>query len=236
MYNIAICDDDSAFTALFSAQLTRTLEARGTDFRLTAFSDPDGLLRSIAEGHRYELLFLDILFAEKERGLRLAAALRQAGEGCDIIFMSTCSDFAVASFDVSPLYYLLKPVEDEKLRAALDRFLERNAPRLVHLNTSHGMIQVRLAEVVFFEIYSHEIIIHKADGTKETCMGTLKELELLLPSRSFVRPHRSYLVNLDRIHKIARYEIYLSSGETVPISKGLYQQVQRAFIDYAGHR
>lgn len=83
------------------------------------------------------------------------------------------------------------------------------------------------------EIFGHEIIIHKTDGVKESCTGTLKELEVLLPAQTFVRPHRSYLVNLDHISEIARYQIRLSSGDTIPISKKLYKQIQNSFIDYA---
>lgn len=183
MYDIAICDDDAVFSASFRAQLTRVLDARGVAHRITVFSDPDALQHAVAEGGRFALLFLDILFAETQRGIRLAAALQQAGCRADIIFMSSSPDFAAASFDVSPLHYLLKPVADEKLCAALDRFLDKNAPYLLRFDTSHGYLQVPLAEVTYFEIFIREIVIHKANGTKETCAGTLKELEQRLPHK-----------------------------------------------------
>ena len=67
-------------------------------------------------------------------------------------------------------------------------------------------------------------------------MGTLKELENRLPANTFVRPHRSYLVNLDQISEIARYMIRVSTGETVPVSQKLYPQVQQAIIRHADQR
>ena len=233
MFDIAICDDDAVFAAAFEKQLSRALDAREVPYRIASFSDPDALLCSVESGDRYGLLFLDVLFAQAERGIGLAAALRETGCDADIIFISTSPDFAVASFDVAPLHYLVKPIADERLNMALARFLDKNMPYLLRFRTNRGYVQIYLEEVTFFEIYSREIVIHKINGTKETCVGTLKELEDRLPAHTFVRPHRSYLVNLDRICEIVRYQIRVSTGDTVPVSKKLYSQVQKAIIDHA---
>ena len=230
MFDIAVCDDDAVFAAAFEKQLSRAMDARDVPYRIASFSDPDALLHSVESGDRYELLFLDVLFAQAERGIGLAAALRETGCDADIIFISTSPEFAVASFDVAPLHYLVKPVTtkgvveaflvkpiaDEKLNTALARFLDKNMPYLLRFRTNRGYVQIYLEEVTFFEIYSREIVIHKINGTKETCVGTLKELEDRLPAHTFVRPHRSYLVNLDRICEIVRYQIRVSTGVRSP--------------------
>ena len=233
LYDIAICDDDVAFAASFREQLCQALDARGMEYQVQVFSDPDELRSAIEGGVRFGLLFLDVLFAQTERGITLAASLRQAGCEADVVFMSTSPEFAAASFDVAPLHYLVKPVSEEKLCAALDRFLERNTPYLLRFGTDRGQLQVHLAEVTFFEIFAREIVIHRANGTKESCAGSLKELEEHLPAHTFVRPHRSYLVNLEHITEVARYRIRVSTGETIPVSQKLYAQVQQAIIDHA---
>lgn len=232
MYEIAICDDDIVFASAFSATLSEMLTAKKVPFHLNTFSDPSALLDSIKRGEKYHLLFLDILF-QTEEGLQFAKVLREKNYHVDIIFITTCVDYAVASYDTAPLYYLLKPVDPEKLDAALSRFLEKNTPNSLHFSTSRGHLYIQMCDILFFEIYGHEIIIHKTNGLNETCMGTLKELEKLLPPLTFVRPHRSYLVNLDHITEIVRYQIRLSSGATIPVSKNLYHQIQDTFIDYA---
>ena len=233
LYNIAICDDDQVFAASFRARLTEALDSRAISHRIAVYSDPDALQRAVEDGSRYELLFLDVLFAQAERGISLAAALKASGCGADVVFMSSTPDFAAASFDVAPLHYLVKPVSEEKLSSALDRFLDKSAPCLFHFATTRRHLQVPLTEIVYFEIFLRDIVIHKANGTKETCVGTLKDVEDRLPANTFVRPHRSYLVNLDHISEIVRYEIRVSSGETVPVSRKLYAQVQQAIIDRA---
>ena len=233
MYEIAVCDDDAAFAASFQAQLTRTLESMGAEARITVYPEPAGLRDAIESGVRYHLLFLDVLFAETEQGLRLASALRSIGCGADVVFMSTSPDYAAASFDAAPLHYLVKPVAEEKLRTALARFLDKNAPSLFHFDTARRHLQIPLSEITYFEIFLREIVIHKTNGEKMTCAGTLKEIEDHLPPHLFVRPHRSYLVNLDHISEISRYQIRLTTGEAIPVSRKLYAQVQQAIIDHA---
>lgn len=196
------------------------------------FSDISSLQRAIENGQKYLLLFLDILFGTEE-GIHFARFLREKKYNTDIIFVTSCTDYAVTSYDVSALHYLVKPVSPEKLDAALNRFLDSHTYSSLCFATTRALLHVRITDILFFEIYGHEIIIHKTDGTKETCTGTLKELGKQLPTQTFVRPHRSYLVNLDYISEITRYQIRLSSGDTVPISKNLYQQIQGSFIDYA---
>lgn len=236
MYDIAICDDDAVFAADFQRQLAGALDKRGVQAGLTVFSQPEALLAAVESGKEYALLFLDVVFSRTEQGIRLAGTLRQKQCPAAVVFMSTYADFAVASYDVEALYYLTKPVDDEKLGAALDRFLRRDQPVRLRFASAQGVFYVATTDVLYFEIYSHQIVVHKTDGTSDSCVGTLKELESHLPAGTFVRPHRSYLVNLDHIYKIVRYRLRLTSGDEIPVSRNLYQQVQRAFVDRAGRR
>ena len=50
---------------------------------------------------------------------------------------------------------------------------------------------------------------------------------------NFIRAHKSYLVNMAHITKIARYEITLSTGKSIPISKKNYLSIMSAFMDYS---
>lgn len=232
MYSIALCDDDGDFLRSFGERLSSALESRGLAFMLYPFRTPLSLLKAAEAGKRFDLAFLDVMFGKAE-GLRLAETIRQQKWETDIVFVTSSTEFAVASYDTAPLHYLVKPVAQEKLDAALDRFLRRHAPDLIHFSTPRGTLQMRVSDILYFEIYGHEIVIHKRDGGRESCAGTLKELETALPPMRFVRPHRSYLVNLEHIAKIVRYQIFLPGDTSIPVSKKLYQKTQDAFIEYA---
>ncbi len=232
MYEIAVCDDDAAFLSSFRPMLEGALRARNTTCNLTFYNDPSALTRAMDQGRKFDLLFLDIYY-DTEKGIRFAKSLREKNDQTDIIFMTALTDYAVESYDAAPLHYLLKPLNPQKLDAALTRFLEKNAPQKLHFMTTKGHLYASVADIVFIEIYGHEIIIHLVNGASETCIGTLKGLEPLLPELTFVRPHRSYLVNLGHISEITRYQIRLSSDDVVPVSKNLYNNILTSFINYA---
>lgn len=115
----------------------------------------------------------------------------------EIIFISCSRDYAIESYDVSPLHYLLKPVQSEALESALNRFLDKTTSQSICFAAPKGgLLHIHIADITYFEIYGHEIVIHIKNGTTESYTGTLKNMERLLPPMSFVRPHRSYLVSL----------------------------------------
>lgn len=233
MYEIAICDDNAVFAAGFETQLSQALASRSADCHLSVFSEPASLMDQLERGQSCDLLFLDVVFAETEQGIRFAMALRERQPDTAVIFMSTDPGFALDSYDAAPLHYLKKPVDPAKLDEARDRLFRLRAPWTLRLPSAGGQIQVRVEDILYFEVYSHDITIHKAGGDTESCVGTLRDLETHLPPHTFVRPHRSYLVNLDHIAAIARYTLRMSSGDEIPVSKKLYHDVQVAFIDHA---
>lgn len=235
MYKIALCDDDTVFSLSFKTLLSQILHPEMISYELTLFSDTSSLIRDIKKNGQYHLIFLDILF-ESENGIDFAKLLREQKWNTDIIFITSNPEYALESYDTAPLHYLMKPLEQAKLEQALNRFLSKHTSHMLCLNKPGGMLQLPVADILYFEIYGHEILIHKKGGGKETCTGTLKEVETLLPPITFVRPHRSYLVNIDSISEIVRYRIRLTSGAIIPVSKALYNSVQHTLIEYASRK
>ena len=235
MYEIALCNDDGAFSAEFQALLADVMARRGAAYRLTAFSDPTELLRAMKGGANFCLIFLDIIFGV-EKGVRLARLLRKRDRDFDLVFVTANPEYAVDSFSAFPLSYLLKPVARERLAEVMDRFLEKRAPRMLYLSTSRETLRLAVTDVVFFEIYGHTIVIHLRDGGSKTWTGALKELEATLPQGCFVRPHRSYLVNLEHVVGVERAWLRLSSGDAVPVSKSAYPKVQASLVEFDDRR
>lgn len=231
MYKFAICDDDAAFGESLKSFLCGFFADKKTDCSVSVFLDVQSLDTALNAGEEYDLLFLDILF-ENCNGMDYAKRLRTRKYKFDIIFISTCRDYAIESYDAEPLYYILKPAQPEKLTAALERFLEKRTSAYINLNTTRGLVKINLSDILYFEIYGHRISLRKKDGTGEELRSTLKEMETKLPPSMFIRPHRSYLVNLGCITEITHYNIKITSGELIPISHALYNKVQLEFLGY----
>lgn len=229
MYRFAICDDDSQFASLLKEALITNLNRRNISFEILSFDSPSSLISRFEQGESFDLLFLDIVFQDTT-GIQTARRLRSFRIDTDIIFLSFSSDYALESFDVSPLHYLIK---SPKLEEALDRFFDKHAEQNFYVKSREGILALPVSDILFFEIYGHDLSVHLTSGENHTFSGTLKKIEEDLPSSTFIRAHKSYLVNMAHIVKIARYQITLSTGQSVPISKKNYLSIMSAFVDYS---
>ncbi len=231
MQKIAICDDDAEFCSNTAKCVRSFFSDVETDCIIRSFNDVSALDDSIKSGTEYDLLLLDIFF-DDENGMSYAKEFRRNNQNTDIIFITTAKEYAIESFDVDPIYYILKPLGSDKLEEALNRYMKKHMMDNVCFTSSNGLIKVKLNEILYFEIYGHRIAIHKSNGTEVVLHGTLSEIENQLPRAPFVRPHRSYLVNMNYITEILRFDILLSNGEVIPISKSQFNRVQLRFLEF----
>ncbi len=227
MYEIIICDDDSAFASALSSTLSRSFGERDAACHVTWYPDPKETLSALERGERCDLLFQDILFGE-EKGIRFAKLLRERGLDLDLVLMSSSRRYAVDGYDVRPLHYLLEPLREHQLEDVLDQFLERHAPHMLSLTTPLGEVRLPIADALYFEVYSHVVELHRRDGSESSWRGSLQDLERQLPAGRFVRVHRSYLVNLEHIAVLGRDKLKLTSGAMVPMGRSDYADVQMA--------
>lgn len=235
MYEIAICDDDGAFAGELSAMLSDMFRERGLECRVRVYADPALMLSALESGQRCELLFQDILFGE-EKGIRFARLLRERGWDLDLVFVTSSEKYAVAGYDVQPLHYLLKPLQRRQLAAVLERFLARRAPDILSLTAPQGTVRLPAADVLYFEVYNHIVRLRRQNGDDHSWRGSLQELESELPPGRFARVHRSYLVNLEHVVMIERDRLKLSSGDTVPLGRADYANIQMALAAFDRRR
>ena len=90
---------------------------------------------------------------------------------------------------------------------------------------------VRIADIVYLESEGEYVRMHLADGSTITTLFRLKNMEAALPADSFMRVHRSYIVNLRAIKAYVKGRIFLNdSNEYIPIGES-YKEAFQAYID-----
>lgn len=89
---------------------------------------------------------------------------------------------------------------------------------------------LRIADIIYIESEGEYVRIHLADGTKLTTLFRIKNMEASLPSDSFMRIHRCYIVNLHRIKSYVRGRVYLNDKEYLPIGEN-YKETFRSYIE-----
>lgn len=198
-----------------------------------------------------DLVFLDVRMPDMD-GLELAQALSRPGEpGPAIVFATAFADFALPAFDLDAADYLLKPVEAERVRAAVERVRERRrvaAPRaLDELSRAfevprgetaddalhwlwvadvRGRTRVPIAEVERFEAERDYVRIHTAERAW-LIRSTLQGLESRLDPDRFVRAHRSQIINIDAVRGLRRR---VSGAMVAALKSGVEAPVGRAFL------
>lgn len=236
MIKIAFCDDDSAvlsdlheLLALYRAQKNKEID----DY---AFHSPLDLIAEIERGTRFDILFLDVLMPG-QNGIDAATEIRNYDKNAKIIFLTSSSEFAVQSYTVNAFYYQLKPICAESFARLMDTVLsqcekEQASSLILHCKT--GITRIKPAQMEYCEVIHRTLFIHLTSGKVLECVGSLDELaKQLIPYGSFLRPHRSYLVNLEYIQNLSYRAITMSCLAEIPIPRGKYNEIKNAFLEYA---
>lgn len=124
MYRIAVCEDDPRTAEQNKAATCHALDGRGRirgqDYDVDVFHAAAPLMERLsADSGAYQLLLLDIQL-DRDNGVELARFLREHEVDASIIYITDHPGFALDSFPTYPLEYLLKPVDEARLAAALD--------------------------------------------------------------------------------------------------------------------
>ena len=232
MYKIAVCDDNPADAGYVADVIKRWAQARAVLMEIERFPSAEAFWFQYEENRCYDILFLDIeMEPEGMNGIELAAKLRENDSSIQLVFVTGYMEYIADGYDVEALHYLLKPVTEEKLGSVLARALARVKAREkeLFLQTTDGSVRVLNSEIRYLEVQRNYVTIHAAE--EYTVKRTLGDLEKEL-DESFFRTGRSFIVNLRFVRKITKTQVFLKDGAQVPLSRGLYEGINRAMIQY----
>ncbi len=218
MIHIAICDDERDFVAHLSKLLEQYAAETGEEIKITPYYDGMELIE------RYDttidLIFLDIQM-RLLNGLRAAKRIRQMDERVGIIFLTTLTQYGLEGYKYQAADYIIKPMKYVRLKAEMDQWLKRHrtedSPSITVANDT-GKYKVFLKSLKYAETFNRNLLLH-TNQEDIICRKSMKELELILQDKGFVRCHTSYLVNLSHIKGVKKLEIELVTGEKIPISQ-----------------
>lgn len=234
MINCIIIDDEAKNIKLLKNMLDMYCPA--VHILATDTDAKNGLL--LIDELQPQLVFLDVEMPHLN-GFDLLKKLEPVH--FETIFVTAYSHYAVEAFEHHATGYITKPINTEKLIAAVNKaikrieekninknlfsLLEQNtkqaAPDKIPLSTSNGLIFVKLADILFCESSGNYTSFYLNNDKKIMVSRQLGEYEKLLPETNFTRIHDKYIINLVYIKEYIKGsggEVVLENGRELPVA------------------
>lgn len=237
MIKIAVCEDNQTCLSLLYNLIEdyRLGAAAKCEIKCHAFSFGDQLIQAVERGMHFDIVLIDILMPGIN-GIDTAKELRHIGYDSIIVFISTSKDFALDSYAVKAYDYLVKPVTRERLFSLLDETIEklqRQATQCIVINQASGVTKIYFQKIRYVEVIQKRLYFYMSDGSLIKTVGTMAAIEkLLLADARFLKPHRSYMVNMDYVDTVTSKEICMLDQTKIPVPKAISTKIKTQFIDY----
>jgi two-component system LytT family response regulator len=218
------------------------------DVEILACVQDSSQAKEIIENHQPDLLFLDIEMP-KLNGFELLNQFKEIN--FKVVFTTAYDQYAIKALKINALDYLLKPIDSEELRAALDKFINEqiftSEEQISHLNqfknsqltetialsTSKGLIFIKTKEIMYLEAdgsYTHVILSNGETHLVSKSLANFEEVLEDIPL--FFRSHKSNIVNLNFIKQYIRGEggeLIMQNDKSIVLSRNKKQEFLNLF-------
>jgi len=211
---------------------------------------PGGL--AAIKSHTPDVVFLDVEMP-KMNGFEMLEQL--SALNFHLIFTTSYDQYALKAIRFSAIDYLLKPIDREELRNAVQKVKDRfqvpipqqleilieklrqpsNAINKIALPTMEGLQMIPIDSIVSCESDDNYTHFKLKNGKKLMVTRSLKEIEESLEQYSFIRVHRSYLVNLNEIEKYIKGEggyLVMSDGASIDVARNKKETLLKKLLPY----
>lgn len=215
MYSVLIVDDE-----FLARKLLQGYVAKNTNLNLIGTAQNAAEAFAIIKEQHIDILLLDIHMPDLN-GIELARTLSDVPA---IIFTTAYSQYALESYEVSAVDYLLKPIAYPRFEAAIEKAIARlkatsepetKGPAFMLIKADGRLYKINYADLLYIE-GQHEYVSFYTRSKRITGLYSLKSLEDQLPPDQFVRIHKSYIVSIAEIQEIEPTSITVA-GQKLPI-------------------
>ncbi|MBQ8640464.1 MAG: response regulator transcription factor [Lachnospiraceae bacterium] len=233
MIGIGVCDDSITFTEEMHRLLCAYEKEHGLDFEIRLYNSAEELLRAMEEKESFELLFLDIEMGGMD-GITLGKKLREMVNRVLIVYVSGYDQYLRQLFEVEPFRFCSKPVKKEELYDILERAMERirsSIRETFRFQYGKNVVNLLCRDILYLESSGRKVVVHTANGSYEY-YDKLDHAQALLPSRSFARIHKAYLINMEHVEAFQYEKVAMRDGTILNISEKNRANVRSLFWDY----
>lgn len=193
-----------------------------------------------------DLVMMDIMLKGEMSGVDAAAAIRNTKD-IPVIFLTayTDKDTVGKAKETEPYGYIIKPFKEIDIQTAIEIALykhgkekkvkeerdyyyslveKQDSPDMMFVKANQRLVKIRYADIYFIEALKDYVVINTAEK-RYTIHSTMKDIENKMPSKDFVRVHRSFIVRLDKIKEIDHANVVMENEKKVIPVGGSYKEI-----------
>jgi len=243
MYKIAICDDEVGLGTELEEILLGLFKKLNIGCEIDIYPTGEEICEGIRVGLHYDLIFLDINFAESDfSGINVGKFIRLSCQNnrTSIVYMSWDKSYALELFKIRPMDFLIKPLSEDKMEEIVRTFLllSKDWSKDFVYKKDHFTLRVQVKDIVYFERQNKKIVIHLVSGEKEEFYDSLRKIyKEQLEGLDFLFVNSSLVLNCDYIASIDYKEIFVKDNPNpIPISQMRRSKIRERYIEIVKRR
>lgn len=205
MLNVLVADDD-----LYTLKVLGKLISESPHVDEVFLASDGETTYEIAKKENIHIAFLDIDMPKLD-GLECSKLISHLGKEVKIVFITAYPDYALESYEVKALDYILKPIDFKRVIENISQIAKESEKTKVHLKDKNILMIkeksdfhfINLSDIHYIETNEKHLIIHTSHGEYQTRMPISEIHEKL--NDDFIRSHKSYLINIKNIKSFQAY-------------------------------
>lgn len=232
---IAICDDEELFIGNTIKRINSIL-ADASMCSITACKCGEELLEK-HQKEKFDIIFLDIEMSGIS-GMATAREIRKYDTKVIIVFLTNYAEFALEGYEVDAYRYLVKSqpeyIFENQFRSIFDEYSQKH--RIFEISDRNTKSYVYLKDICYFEILNKKITVYTLNDEYDFC-GKMADIEQQFKNDAlFIKPHKSFLINLSHISAICATDIIMTNGKKVPLSRNYKKTIIDSYVSYMTER
>ncbi|MBQ9765192.1 MAG: response regulator transcription factor [Lachnospiraceae bacterium] len=228
---IVICDDEAQYRNILREKILQDSFAYDYETEIVEYSCGRELIKALDNSAIADVYFLDIQMENgTDDGICIARELRRRGIKSLIIYVTSFIDYVQIGYEVKAFRYLLKNQIEEKLPMVLgDIRHELSGEDFFSFHISGENIRINKSEIMYIESDRRQLKLY-TDNAGDYCFYESMDNVQKALGESFIRCHRSYMVNMAYIKGWKGEQIELTSGTIIPISRSYAKDVKQRLM------
>lgn len=227
---VAICDDEH-FSLKTIKELIRKYYFDHDKLFISEFNNGEEFLAEFSE-YKYDIIILDIEM-NGISGLETAKIIRSVDRNVIVVFLTSHQEFALQGYEVDAFRYILKGQPEllykQQLMSIFDEYHQTHMSFSVR--EENTVYNISVSDIIYFEVFKRVIVLHTKARNYEY-YGKLSEIESDERLISFVKPHKSYYINIAFIDNVEKDTVVMKNKDRLPLSRNFKQSVSAKFVEF----